>query len=130
MSSGSSSFPSDWPANCPPADSVGASITVYRTVRTNPPTENDFLSYREQGKKVSKQKECQACGLSVWPTREDAAHQREVFNWENPHIAEATLTPAYGKVKSTPSRSFPEHLTWWSCQSPADRLQIFSIMQE
>jgi hypothetical protein len=127
-SDGNSSFPEGWPANCPPQDAVDANITVYRTVKTTPPTEVDFLSYHELGKKVPEGKKCQACGISVWPTKEAAAHQRQVFEWQNPHIAEAKLAPEHGKVKDTPSRRFPEHVTWW-CYAAVTRSQLFTVVQ-
>jgi hypothetical protein len=120
-------FPEGWPANCPPQDAVDANMTVYRTVKTNPPTAADFFSYHELGKNVAEDKECQACGLSAWPTKEAAAHQREVFAWQNPYIAEARLVPDHGKIKATPSRRFPEHLTWWS-YATVDRSQVFNVV--
>ena len=43
-----------------------------------PPTNDDFLSYREMGKKVSRKKECDACGLSVFRSKEEAVHHRSV----------------------------------------------------
>src|SRR5947209_8591582 len=108
MSSGNS-FPDEWPPHCPPDDAVDASITVYRTVKADPPTEEDFLSYRELGKKVAKHLECDACGISVMRTKADAVHHRNLFQWSGV-IAEGVLQHEHGKIKDTPSNKFPSHL--------------------
>src|SRR5438128_10777189 len=128
MSNGGSSFPAAWPVNCPPNDATDARGTVYRTVRTNPPTADDFRSFREEGKHVrDPQKQCQACGISVLRTREDAVHHRDAFQWRGEFIAEGMLAPAHGKIKPTPAKKFPSHISWW-CYDGVARHEIFVVI--
>ena len=69
------------PENCPPhvANAI-LENTVYRLVRGNPPTLDDFLSLRANNpsKPITKEEECFANGLSVWATREGAEKTKKV----------------------------------------------------
>lgn len=58
------------PVNCPPGDAQEASGNVYMLVSENPPKPEDFLSKREKHRDKPpfepNEKECRACGLSVY----------------------------------------------------------------
>jgi hypothetical protein len=121
-------FPADWPQPCPPEDAVPANQVVYRAVGSDPPTAEDFLSYREEGKSVrNPQMACLACGISVLPRREDAEHHLKLFPARGPYIAEGVLTPDHGKTKRTPSLQQPAHITWW-CYEGVNRSEAFHVV--
>jgi hypothetical protein len=127
MSNGGFSFPAGWPPNCPPDDAVDADIEVYRTVSADPPAATDFLSYHEEGKLVkNRQKICQAHGVSVYGSVEDAIHHRKVFGWASQRIAKGKLTPDQGRTKPTPG-SLPSHITWWPYDG-VNRCQPFVVV--
>ncbi len=128
MSNGGLSFPAGWPPNCPPNDATDADVVVYRAVEANPPTASDFLSYQEKGKQISPRKVCQAHGLSVHGSKEDAIHYRELFSWAPRLIAKGKLMPVHGKTKPTPSGNFPSHVTWWPYDG-VNRCQPFAVVQ-
>ena len=125
--SGGLTFPHDWPEPCPPADANAADTVIYRRVLNNPPLPADFLSYRELGKRVSPGKACQACGLSVFVTREDAVHNRELFPSAGQFIAAGRLLPCHGKTMHTPSGTQPAHYTWW-CYDGVARSTLFKVI--
>lgn len=130
MSESSPAFPDGWPENCPPLDAVDADAMVFRTVASDPPSEKDFLSFVEEGKKITQpQKICVAHGISVMRTLEDARHHREFLRWKKGHIAQGKLIPAHGKLKSTHSGRFPSHLTWW-CYRDVVRHEAFEVVEE
>ena len=67
-------FPEDWPPGCPPAEATPVSEAVVRVVKTNPPSEKDFLSFIELGRHPSGATACPCMpwGLSVFLDAEDA----------------------------------------------------------
>lgn len=103
-----------WPQDCPPEDANGMNVTVYRAVKKDPPTPDDFQTYRELGKIVNRTRQCDACGLSVHMSEKDAVHYRSVFPSQGEFIAEGFLNATHGKLKATPSGRSPSHMTWWS----------------
>lgn len=122
-------FPDDWPPGCPPDDAPPASGKVYRIVRTSPPTAADFRSHREMGK-LPDADPCLRRGLSMFQTVEGAMHARELFRRRlGKFIACGTLASEHGKLKPTPSRTLPNHVTWWAYVDVA-RAVPFSIVEE
>jgi hypothetical protein len=118
-------FPSDFPGGCPPNDAGDAKGIVYRQVRSDPPTDSDFLSIYEEGRrKISQTKLCQARGVSVLQTEEDAVKQCRMFRMRGEFIATGTLTPAHGRLKPTHGQ-LPSHATWW-CYEGIDRKEPFT----
>jgi hypothetical protein len=74
---------------------------------------------------------CQCCGLSVFPTEEEARGQYRDLVTTNPglagnwrYIAKAELKPHHGKVKRTGGNR-PSHHTWWPLKS-ISRCEVFS----
>src|SRR5207245_519460 len=111
-----------------PADAVAANVTVYRTVRTNPPTSGDFTTYHELGKQVRPGFECRSASVSVFLNVNDARHHRDVLGWkENARlIAAGRLTADHGVMKQTPGR-FPSHVSWWPYVG-VDRSAAFQVV--
>jgi hypothetical protein len=122
-------FPGDWPPGCPPADAVAAHAVVYRTVQADPPTTDDFVTYRELGKRVSPGQECKAASLSVFLNEKDALHHREAFRWKGNArlIAKGQLTADCGVTRPTPSNRYPSHLSWWPYEG-VDRSAVFTVV--
>jgi hypothetical protein len=130
MRNGVASFPANWGA-CPPADADDANITVYRAVRTDPPSEIDFRSWLEKGKAVrGHDKTCQARGLSVLLNLKEAKHYIDAFPSEKcKFVASATLVPIHGKTKPTASAKFPSHVTWWAYPDVV-RQDVFHVVDD
>ena len=111
-------FPDYFPNNCPPDTAQEAFGEVYRLVDNDPPTASDFRSQREQHlnepcpKNVT---ECQACGLSVFTSRDDIEFaRRTVRRLRNKKIANGNLNSALGRILPTPSQNTGQsHHTWW-----------------
>ena len=59
-------WPDHFPEDCPPNASDSTEGRVYRFVAANPPTAEDFVSWKQLNpKKDYGVKACQSCGLSV-----------------------------------------------------------------
>ena len=101
------------PDNCPPdeAEEIAALRVVYRLVRNNPPTDDDFRSQRAE--KPTGQfdvSECQARGVSVFANPRDAERQTRRRNLKGLVVCQVNLTAGAGRMKKTGGRS---HHTWW-----------------
>jgi len=123
------SYPNDWPEGCPPNDAEPAFGIVFRGVKTNPPTEDDFLTYRELGK-ADRGKPCEAAGVSVFRDDKDAKHYIDKYPYTGNMIAKGTLSSDHGMVKPT-ARSLNgkknSHTTWWPYES-VNRPSLFSVV--
>lgn len=102
------------PDGCPPEDAM--SITepqeVYRLVRTNPPTYEDFQSQRalKPTRKFTDITECQARGLSVHTQRKDCLRVLKLPPFRGCLPCRVHLQAGAGSIQRTGSRS---HCTWW-----------------
>ena len=84
------------PDQCPPDEAVEVTgeTSVYRLVKTDPPTDEDFTSHRalhpERRFRVS---ECIARGLSVWSDAVAASTQRKLpaFKKKSMLVCKVTL---------------------------------------
>ena len=103
------------PAGCPPADAaeIVARRIVYRLVRSDPPTFDDFRSQREEnpGAEFRGVDECQARGVSVFITIEDADKRRERPRLSETLICEVVLDKGAGRIHQKKPNS--PHCTWW-----------------
>lgn len=111
-------WPDYFPDNCPPDNAREASGEVYRLVDNNPPTPEDFQSWREQHPNEQCPKsvtECQASGLSVFTSMDDVNMARQkVKRLRKKKIAHSNLTSDLGRILHTPSQNTGEsHHTWW-----------------
>lgn len=120
-------FPSEWPSDCPPDDTVEAEGVVFRIVKNDPPSADDFASHFETGR-LPKAPPCLRCGLSVFRQLHDAVHQRQLIPKLGSLVASATLRAEHGKTKRTQGAQ-PSHTTWWVYQE-VSRASLFSIVEE
>ena len=102
------------PENCPPdeAEEITSPRLVYRLVRNNPPTDDDFQSQQaERPDRVFRDvTECQARGLSVFASRTVAEQLSSIGSLQGTAVCQVTLTPGAGRIQPTGRRS---HHTWW-----------------
>ena len=102
------------PDDCPPdtAEEIDAPRVVYRLVRNNPPTNDDFRSQRaERPDRIFRDvTECQARGLSVFASRNVAEQLSTRGSLQRTAVCQVTLAPGAGRIQPTGRRS---HHTWW-----------------
>ena len=103
------------PGNCPPneAEDVSTPRRVYRLVRNNPPTDDDFRSQRaEHPERVFRNiTECQARGLSVRTDLDSAMELMTLRSMRGRMLCEARLDNGAGRIM--PTGKDPHHSTWW-----------------
>ena len=102
------------PEGCPPddAEEITAHRAVYRLVRNNPPTDDDFRSQRlERPDRVFRDvTECQARGVSVFANLEVAEELAMKGSLQGRAVCRVVLAPGAGRMLLTGRRS---HHTWW-----------------
>lgn len=102
------------PEGCPPddAEEITTSREVFRLVRTNPSTEEDFKSQRAEKPEhdFGKTTECQACGLSVFAEHGDSHKALKLPSLRGRLICRVQLEAGAGHIQRTSRRS---HHTWW-----------------
>ncbi|MCY2996011.1 MAG: hypothetical protein NTY19_50405 [Planctomycetota bacterium] len=101
------------PDRCPPgeAQEIGASIHVFRLVKTSQVTEEDFMSQRALSPKATfRVDECFARGLSVWATQTEADNARKLPKLRSMRVCRVELCAGAGKLRQTFK---PDHRTWW-----------------
>ena len=106
------------PSDCPPEEAREASNDlVYRFVTTNPPTQQDFLSWRELNPQLpcpEKLTECQARGISVYTSKTDVDRlKRKIPVFRDKILALGNLNSQLGMIQNTPSKNAKSHHTWW-----------------
>lgn len=101
------------PDGCPPdaAEEIAESRQVFRLVRGNPPTLDDFRSQRaEKPEAVFQVSECQARGLSVFSGRRDSERALKLPTLRGRLICRLRLEAGAGRIQQT---GRPSHHTWW-----------------
>lgn len=94
--------------------------TLFRGIRKPPVKAEDFLSQAEIDRNNCDDQECEAWGLSVWVSVEDVEHARKIQRYTRKwHIASGKITPNDGVILKTPSRTQPNHHTFWAYQDVA-----------
>ena len=107
------SFREELPEGCPPdaAEEIAAPRQVFRLVRANSPTLDDFRSQRaEKPNAHFSVSECQARGLSVFADRQDSAKALKLPTLRGRSICRLTLEVGAGRILQTGQAS---HHTWW-----------------
>ncbi len=127
MSNETLTFPSDWPASCPPDDAEDAHSGIFRIVKNDPPEDSDFLTHYETGR-LPKADSCLRCGLSTFRDIRDAIHQRQLMPRLGRFIANGVLESQHGKTKLTKGQQ-PTHTTWW-VYANVNRAELFSVCDE
>ena len=123
-------WPEYYPNECPPDYAPSASGVIYRFVDTNPPAGVDFVPYaQEYPNRNWGDKECQACGLSVYTSLDDCEKvKRKIPSLRKKLTAAATLDPSQGKLMNTPSRKINNHYTWWFPKELLEPWVLFAIV--
>ena len=101
------------PLDCPPAASeeIVAERYVFRLVRAEPPTGDDFRSYRAvHPHRAFRVSECQTRGLSVYADRGDAETTLRLPAFRGRLICRVRLREGAGRIQQTGRGS---HGTWW-----------------
>ena len=102
------------PDGCPPdtAEEIVQPRDVFRLVRTDPPTEEDFESQRAEkpGGTFPGIDECQARGLSVHTERGDSEKALRLPKLRGRLICRLRLRLGAGTIQQT---GRPSHHTWW-----------------
>ncbi|MDT6993191.1 hypothetical protein [Burkholderia cenocepacia] len=107
------------PEGCPGADAREYEGTVFRVVKTDPPTAADLQTYLELGL-LPKANLCKRGSVSLYSTAIEAQQLAELRPYIGEFVASISLTPAHGKVGG-PSAS--GHIDWWpyaGMRNPAD----------
>lgn len=100
------------PQGCPPPEAaeITAEQTVFRLVRTAPPTAADFRSQRAEHPQHPYSNECIARGLSVHTVRRDSEIAAKLPALKGRRICAVRLRPGAGRILQTFK---PSHHTWW-----------------
>ena len=102
------------PEDCPPDDAweITGHRAVYRLVRNNPPTDDDFRSQRAENphRVFHRVTECQSRGLSVFADQRDAERQTEISRLKELAVCRVDLFAGAGRIQKTGGSS---HYTWW-----------------
>ena len=103
------------PQNCPPddAEEIITPRIVYRLVRTNPPTEDDFRSQRAENphRIFRRVTECQTRGVSVRTDLEEAIELMSLPRMQERLLFQVALDDGAGRIMQT--GGWPNHSTWW-----------------
>ncbi|MAJ69030.1 MAG: hypothetical protein CBB67_006570 [Alteromonadaceae bacterium TMED7] len=93
-------WPKDFPNDVPPTDAKDASGKAYRLVRSNPPSDSDFVGHnREPHKKKSKNLKAKDYGTSMFRKLKNIEEAREMFKAQrDKSIAEGVLDSIHGKI--------------------------------
>lgn len=102
------------PPGCPPegAREITSSSSVFRLVRTSPPTADDFRSQRAEkpSHEFRGMSECHARGLSVFSRRDDSQRALKLPALRGRLICRVQLESGAGSIQQT---GRPSHHTWW-----------------
>lgn len=107
------SFRERLPEGCPPTEAYGLleTLTVFRLVWGDPPSDDDFKSQRaERPGNQFDVSECQARGLSVFSDARDAKKRLKLPKFKGRMLCTVTLDKGAGYIQRTNRMS---HLTWW-----------------
>ena len=104
------------PEGCPPdeADEITAPRIVFRLVRTNPPTDDDFRSQRalKPDRVFRNVSECTARGVSVYLDPSDLKDLMQKFpQMRGTMVCQVELDRGAGFIRQTGRQR--SHYTWW-----------------
>ena len=101
------------PAGCPPdeAEEIAATTDIYRLVRNNPPSADDFLSQQSLNPSRSfGSAGCMARGLSVRRTKSACELMLKLPRFTGASVCLVRLMPGHGRIQQTGKA---QHYTWW-----------------
>ena len=121
-------WPAYYPSDCPPNIAQPPNHTVYRFVRSNPPSSIDFCSNKERfPRKDYGEDDCIACGLSVFTdVNEVKIAQQHIPGMKSKLIAKINLMNDDGLILPSHSSYCDSHHTWWKSPNfnPINRFTI------
>jgi hypothetical protein len=122
-------WPDYFPPDCPPAEAQLASGQVYRLIKAENPTSQDFKSYREiYPTRKFDMPECIVCGLSVYRDVGDITRLKaRVPAMRKLQTATGELDASLGKILHTSGREKSHH-TWWVAMGAKPWL-VFNVVQ-
>lgn len=103
-------FPDYFPSCCPPENAIDANGAVFRVVKNEDLTSDDFLSHHELETAITANP-CSRCGVSVFNSFQKALHLQRMRPTLGNAIAEGNLNPSAGKMLLTIKSG---HIDWWS----------------
>lgn len=116
----SSPYPDYFPEGCPEQGStINDEREVYRIVKGESVSNEDFLSYKELGIKD----DCRACGVSVYESLEKAIHYASLRPALGRMVAKGVIGKDSGEYRLTCPRS--GHICWWPFRD-VERSNCFS----
>lgn len=118
------------PAPCPPEDATERSIEAYCFCYSVPPTEDDFVPLATTGAArpfTNLEKECQACGISLYLDIADAHNLGQVPKFREMILVAVEITPSDGVVKHTHTRDRPSHHTLWPYRNAPFRASVRAV---
>lgn len=110
-------YPDIFPDGCPPEDSEPMELEVYRMIKGDIVTSDDFKSFIELGiDKEDPKNPFIQYGLSV-----NRSYEEMYYYWRGSpalkkkfkNIAKGKIYKESGVVKPTPSKKQSNHFTWW-----------------
>ncbi|MHC2017160.1 hypothetical protein [Methylobacterium sp. CM6247] len=107
-------FHPDRPDRCPPQEATEIDKKIYRGIKVEPISDNDFLSHVEADLPKNDPNDCEHWGLSVWASAAEVENARAVHRYMKKwFIAEGHVKPEDGVFLPTPNENHPEHCTFW-----------------
>ena len=111
-------YPDFYPKECPPNGAYESEIVVFRYIKNNPPTDDDFKSYYELNP-IKYKGIINAYGLSVISNYEsaiNALNQNPALRKKFKYVSRGLISKKSGVIKETPSPNQSKHITWWVCK--------------
>jgi hypothetical protein len=101
------------PAGCPPNEAKAIKGVFFRSIRGSKPSEDDFLSHRENAKKCEFD-ECSCWGISVWKDLTAVEHAMKLFSFfRRNKVVKVSVGTSDGVLACTPTNKQPGHFTYW-----------------
>jgi hypothetical protein len=112
----------DMPAACPPSDAHTADVGAYRLVKSNPPSDEDFVRPvdKRHDPPATPEEECSLHALSVFTDVGDIELARKLIpGFKKRLVATGRIEPGDGLVREEPftppgaALLLRSHLDWW-----------------
>lgn len=123
-------WPDYYPEQCPPKEATFINGSVYRFIGGETPQEKDFVPHFLLSNRIIIGGLCQACGLSVFKTREEIYRfSKRIPAFRRKRIVHAALDPSMGKILNTPSSHSKDHYTWWMPKHLKEPWRLFQVIE-
>lgn len=107
------SYDLELPDECPLDGSTLGNLEAYRIVKTNPPSAEDLLTYKEL-ESLPKANACKRVAISIFTSYDKAKHRLDLSPHLGADVAVIKLTPVHGPVSLSNHES--GHMSWWPYQ--------------